>query len=390
MVMLTRRTLGLGAAAAMMPLAGPLRRASAEAATYKLGTVLSVTGPAAFLGQDMKSGAEMAVNEINAAGGVAGRKIEWVFYDAESQAARGVNATKRLIEQDEVLMIAGGGSMSGIALGMAPVTEKAQVPFLSTEGALAIVSPVAERKYEFKTTLDDSQVVERGIDYWKKKGVKKAALLADNSGFGQGAKAQMEQLAPKNGIELVYETFSPSDTTLVPQLTRIKQADVQAILCWTTAPSGVVFLKEVKQLGLDNKMIMHGFGFVSQQYMQLAGDAANGLLLIGLKFSVWPDLPDGDPVKKLSAAFVEKFKKGYGKEPNQFAAESYDAVLMAKYAFEHGGADRDKIRDALESMTNWEGLDGKFTFSKERHSGLSKADAIIMTWKDGRFRLVDY
>src|SRR5262249_39297579 len=154
------------------------------------------------------------------------------------------------------------------------------------------------------------------------------------SGFGQGAKAQMEAIAPKQGIEVVYESFTPSDTTLVPQLTKVKEANVQAILCWTTAPSGVVFLKEVKQLGLDDKMIMHGYGFVSQQYMQLAGDAANGLLLIGQKFPVAADLPASDPVKQGSETLAQKFTKAYNKAPNQFAAQTYDAIYMAKYALE--------------------------------------------------------
>jgi branched-chain amino acid transport system substrate-binding protein len=387
-VNITRRQLG-GAALALAALGLP-RGAGAQALPLKIGTVLSVTGPAAFLGEDMKRGMEIAVGEINGAGGINGRKIEWIFYDAESQAAKGVNATKRLIEQDKVDMIVGGGNMSGIALGMAPLTEKAEVPFISTEGALAIVAPVAERQYAFKTTLDDSQVIERAIDFWHKKGIKKVALVADNSGFGQGAKAQMELIAPKSGIEVVYESFTPSDTTMMPQLTSVKQANVQAILCWTVAPSGVVFLKEVKQLGLDDKMIMHGYGFVSQQYMTLAGDAANGLLLIGQKFPIAADLPANDPVKQGSEVLAAKFTKAYGKDPNQFAAQTYDAIYMAKYALEKGGDDHHKIRTALEGLQGFKGLGGNFAFSKERHSGLTKADAVIMTWKDSRFRLVDY
>lgn len=387
---ITRRALGLALATALL-WGAPLRPdAAAQQAPYKIGTVLSVTGPAAFLGEDMKKGMEIAVNEINAAGGIKGRKIDWVFYDAESQAAKGVNATKRLIEQDKVDMIVGGGNMSGIALGMVPLTEKAEMPFIATEGALAIVAPVAERKYEFKTTLDDSQVIERAVDFWHKKGVKKVALVADNSGFGQGAKAQMEAIAPAAGIDVVYESFTPSDTTLVPQLTRVKGANVDAILCWTTAPSGVVFLKEVKQLGLGDKMIMHGYGFVSQQYMELAGDAAKGLLLIGQKFPVALDLPDSDPVKQGSESLTAKFTKAYGKAPNQFVAQTYDAIYMAKYALETGGDDRQKIRAALEGLQGFKGLGGNFGFSPARHSGLNKSDAIIMTWQDGRFRLVDY
>jgi branched-chain amino acid transport system substrate-binding protein len=386
---LTRRALGALALSTAL-LAGPLTGPLAAQQPVKLGTVLSVTGPASFLGEDMKKGMEIAIEGINAAGGINGRRIEWVFYDAESQAAKGVNATKRLIEQDKVDLIVGGGNMSGIALGMAPLAEKAEMPFISTEGAYAIVSPVAERQYVFKTTLDDAQVVERAIDYWKKKGIKKVALVADNSGFGQGAKAQMETLAPQHGIEVVYESFTPSDTTLVPQLTRVKAANVGAILCWTTAPSGVVFLKEVKQLGLDDKMIMHSYGFVSQQYMELAGDAAKGLLLIGQKFPVATDLPASDPVKTASEALAGKFTKAYGKAPNMFAAQTYDAIMMAKYAVAAGDGDRHKIRDALEHLAGFKGLGGNFSFSKERHSGLTKADAVIMTWQDGRFRLVDY
>jgi len=139
---LTRRGFWLGALATTLLAGGAMAQQP-----LKVGTVLSTTGPAAFLGEDMKRGMEIAVNEINAAGGINGRKIEWIFYDAESQAAKGVNATKRLIEQDKVDMIVGGGNMSGIALGMVPLTEKAEMPFISTEGALSIVAPVGERQY---------------------------------------------------------------------------------------------------------------------------------------------------------------------------------------------------------------------------------------------------
>jgi branched-chain amino acid transport system substrate-binding protein len=152
----------------------------------------------------------------------------------------------------------------------------------------------------------------------------------------------------------------------------------------------VVFLKEVQQLGLGDKMIMHGYGFVSQRYMELAGDAANGLLLIGQKFPVGADLPDTDLVKQQVETLTAAFEKAYGKAPNQFVAQTYDAIAMAKVALEKGGSDHQKIRAALEGLHDFKGLGGTFNFSGERHSGLAKSDAVIMTWKDGRFRLVDY
>lgn len=132
--------------------------ASAQAQTnYKVGSVLSVTGPAAFLGDDMKAGMELALEEINAKGGVNGKKIEWVFYDAESQTQKGLSATRRLLTQDKVEMIVGGGNMSGMAIAMLQQTEKASVPFISTEGSMQIVMPVAERPWTFKSTVDDDQ-----------------------------------------------------------------------------------------------------------------------------------------------------------------------------------------------------------------------------------------
>jgi len=121
-------------------------RLAAAADPLRVGTILSVSGPAAFLGQDMKDGAQLAVDEINAAGGIDGRKIAWIFYDAQSQTQQAIAEARRLLSNDRVDIIVGGGNMSGIALAIAPMVEAAQVPFVSTEGASAIVNPVADFK----------------------------------------------------------------------------------------------------------------------------------------------------------------------------------------------------------------------------------------------------
>jgi branched-chain amino acid transport system substrate-binding protein len=156
----------------------------------RMGSILSVTGPAAFLGEDMKAGLQLAVDEINTANGINGRPIAWTFYDAESQTQKAISATRRLISQDKVQLIVSGGNMSGIALAMAPMAEAASIPFISSEGALAIVTPLAERHWVFKSTVDDEDVLERIADYLEKKKISKVALVADTSGFGQGASAR--------------------------------------------------------------------------------------------------------------------------------------------------------------------------------------------------------
>jgi branched-chain amino acid transport system substrate-binding protein len=367
-----------------------LRATQAADEPLRVGSILSVTGPAAFLGEDMKAGLQLAVDEINAAGGINGRKIAWTFYDAESQTQKAISATRRLISQDRVEMILSGGNMSGIALAMAPLAEAAKIPFISSEGAVAIVTPVAERRWVFKSTVDDSDVLERIADYFDKKRIKKVALLADTSGFGQGAVAQMRLVGPKRGLEVVYESFGPADTDMMPQLTRIRDSGADAIVCWTVTPAGVVFLKQAQQLGLDNKTLIHSYGFVSADYMKLAGEAAKPLLLASLKFPVGDQLPDSDPLKAGILRLFRAYEAKFGRPPSLYAAESYDALLLAQQALLKVGGDPAKIPQGIESIRNFAGLSGVFNFSPERHSGLSKQDIVLINWRDGRFNLVDY
>jgi len=356
----------------------------------RIGSILSVTGPAAFLGEDMKAGLQLAVDEINAAGGIGGRKIAWTFYDAESQTQKAISATRRLISQDKVELIVSGGNMSGIALAMAPMAEAANLPFISSEGALAIVTPVAERKWVFKSTVDDEDVLERIADYLAKKNIKKVALVADTSGFGQGAVTQMKKVGPRRNLDVSYESFDPADTDMMPQLTRIRDSGAEAIICWTVTPAGVVFLKQAQQLGLDSRTLIHSYGFVSSRYMELAGDAAKPVLLASLKFPVGDQLPDSDPLKAGILRLFKAYQARFNRAASLYAAESYDAAMLAKEALGKVGGDVSKLPQGMEQIKNFAGMSGMFSFSAERHSGLSKKDIVLINWRDGRFNLADY
>ena len=367
-----------------------VRSAWASDEPLRVGSILSVTGPAAFLGEDMKAGLQLAVDEINAGGGIDGRKVVWTFYDAESQTQKAITETRRLIGQDRVEIIVSGGNMSGIALAMAPIVEAAKVPFISSEGALAIVSPVDQRRWVFKSTVDDEDVLERIADYLDKKKIRKVALLADSSGFGQGAEAQMRKVGPRRNLEVVYESFGPADTDMMPQLTRIRDSDVGAVVCWTVTPAGVTFLKQAQQLGLDNRTLIHSYGFVSPHYMELAGDAARPLLLASLNLPVGDQLPDSDPLKTGILKLFKDYQARFNRPASLYAAESYDAAMLAKLALAKVGGDPARLPEGLEKIQGYAGISGVFNFSAERHSGLSKQDVVLVNWRDGRFNLVDY
>ena len=356
----------------------------------RVGSILSVTGPAAFLGEDMKAGLQLAVDEINAAGGIGGRKIVWTFYDAESQTQKAISATRRLISQDKVQLIVSGGNMSGIALAMAPMAESASIPFISSEGALAIVTPVNERKWVFKSTVDDEDVLERIADYFARKNLKKVALIADTSGFGQGAVTQMKKVGPRRNLDVSYESFDPADTDMMPQLTRIRDSGAEAIICWTVTPAGVVFLKQAQQLGLDSRTLIHSYGFVSSHYMTLAGDAAKSVLLASLKFPVGDQLPEADPLKAGILRLFRSYQERFNRAASLYAAESYDAAMLAREALIKVGGDISRLPEGMEQIRNFAGMSGVFNFSPERHSGLSKKDIVLINWRDGRFNLADY
>ncbi len=370
---------------------GVAAHAQSSPQPWKVGSILSVTGPAAFLGEDMKAGAELAIDEINAKGGIDGRKIDWIFYDAESQTQKALSSTRRLLSQDKVDIIVGGGNMSGIAIAMQQLTEKAGVPFVASEGAMAIVQPVAERAYTFKSTVNDDQVMERLADYFDKKGIRKVALLADSSGFGQSATEQLKRIAPKHGIDVVYESFNPADTDLMPQLTKLKGAGAQAIVCWTVTPAGVVFMKQAKALDLGRTTLIQSYGFVDERYMKLAGDAADGVLLVSLKFPVGEDLPDSDPVKPTILAMQKSFEAKYKRRPNMFAAETYDAMYLAKAGLEHAKDGKAaSIKQGVEGIRQVKLTSGVYSFAPDQHSGLTKSDMVLVKYEGGRFRLVDY
>lgn len=341
-----------------------------------------------MLGVRMKRTVEMMVADINKKGGINGHPVQLTVYDAGSDVTKAVAATNRLITQDKVDIISGAGNMSGISLAMKPIATRYGIPMISNAGAREIVEPIGKSKWIFKSHLTDREIIGRAIDYWKSKGITRVAMLSDTSAFGTSARDELKRQAPGAGINVVaWEEFDMSANDLVPQLTRIRAANPQVILCWTVAPSGVVFMKEARQLGMK-QILMHGFGYVVPKYMEMAGDAAEGAVVVSLRFPVGRQLPDSDPSKKVILNYLDEYKAKYGHEPDVYGAEAYDGMLMAFKALEAANSfDKAKIRDALEHL-HFVGTNGVYNFSPQRHYGLTKDDAVVMDWHNGGWKLL--
>lgn len=353
----------------------------------RIGSLFSVTGPPAVVGDKMRKGLELAVEQINARGGVGGRKLEIVFYDPAGDTAKAVDQTRRLVSRDKVDVVVGGGSQSGIALAMKPVLERAGTLFMATEGAREIVQPPDESKLSFKATFNDTVVLDRTFRFWEARGVKRVGFLPDTSGFGESAKQVITADAPKRGIDVEVQGFDPTATSLTAQLTKLRRANPDAYLAWTTTPAGVTFLKNAAQLGLDDKLIQHGFGFVDERYFEQAGKAGVGAILSSPKLPIYDLLGADDPQKKALTSFASAYQKKYGEAGNVFAGEAYDGVELVARAIEKAGGDTDgkALASALEGLGPYTGVTGVFDFSAQDHSGLKADDVAMIEWDGKRF-----
>lgn len=362
--------------------------AAGEKRAYKVGSIFSYTGPAAFLGDRMKTTVEMMAEAVNEKGGINGHPVEVKIYDSGSEVTKAVTAANRLITQDRVDIISGTGNMSGLSLAVKPIFNRYKVPMISNSGSRRIVEPVSESRWIFKSHLTDKEIIGRAIDWWKAKGITKIAMLSSTSGFGKSARDELRLQEPGSGIRVVaWEEFNNKTNDLTPQLTRIRSAEPEVILCWTVAPAGVVFMKNARQLGMK-QILMHGFGYVVPRYMKMAGEAAEGAVLVSLRYPVGPQLPDADPCKKIILNYMKEHKAKYGFQPDVYGAEAYDGMLMALEAFRiANNFDKEKLRDALERL-NFIGANGVYKFSPTKHYGLSKEDAVVFEWRKGGWKLL--
>ncbi|GAB3456352.1 ABC transporter substrate-binding protein [Insolitispirillum peregrinum] len=361
------KTLASLLAAAVLGLsAGP----ATAAEPIRIGSVLSVTGPAAFLGDPELKTLQMYVEEINKGGGVLGRPLELVHYDDGSDATKANSFAKRLIEDDKVDVIV-GGTTSGSTMSMVPLVEKAEVPFVSLAGAVVIVEPV--KKWVFKTPHTDRMAAEKVFADMQKRNISKVALLSETSGFGQSGKKETEAVASKYGITLVAnETYGPKDTDMSPQLTKIKNtAGVQALFVFGLGQGAALVTKNYKQLGLSIPLYQ-SHGVASNEFLKLAGDAANGVRLPSPAQLIPDKLPAGDPQKPVVTAYNNAFKARWNQDTSTFGGYAYDGLMLTVNAIRKANStDRAKVRDALESTDLYIGVSGAFGMSPTDHMGLT-------------------
>lgn len=352
----------------------------------KIGSFLTVTGPASFLGDPELKTLQMYIEELNAKGGIKGRKIELIHYDTGGNAKDAVNFAKRLIKSDNVDVLI-GGTTTGDTMAVIPNVEKEEIPFISLAGAVEIIEPV--KKWVFKVPHTDRMAAAKILGDIRKRGLTKVALITGDGGFDKSGHTQILKLAPDYGITLVAdESYGNKDTDMTTQLTKIRSSGAEAIINFGLGQAPAIVTKNVKQLGIALPLYQ-SHGVASQTFIDLAGEAAEGVRLPAAALVVAEQLPNTDPQKPVLLAYKNKYEAKYG-PVSTFGGHAYDGLMIAVAAIERaGGTDKAKVRDEIEKTSGFIGTAGVFNMSPEDHMGLNLDAFKLVEIHNGIWKIIE-
>jgi len=330
----------------------------AKADTVKIGAIFPLTGGSAYFGKSFQQAIQMAEEEINAAGGVDGIKLEIIFEDDKGIPAEAVNAAQKLITQDKVSAILGNFN-SNATLAVRAVTEREKVVQL-TPGSTSDSVTEPGHPYMFRNIVPNSYQAPQMAEYATKvMNLKNVAIIAENTDYGRSGAENYQKTAEGLGAKIVaVEYYNQGDKDFYAQLTKLKNLNPDAIFISGLITEAAQILKQGRDLGITSQWIGMG-GFTSDAFLELAEGAAEGMVHVSYfepgAYEYFPESKD----------FVEKYNKKYGLNPDMYAAAGYEAVyILAEAIKQAGGGDREKIREAMTNIKDLPGVCGPTTFDE--------------------------
>ncbi len=346
--------------------------------TIKIGFFAPLTGPASADGIAARTGAEIAVEILNEQGGVLGKKVELVVYDDALNPDQAIAVSHKMIEQDQVVA-AVSGSYSSTTLAASSVFDEAGVPLVVAYA----VNPLITKDKQFVIRVGMVAEVEgRAAGYTAVNllGARKVAILYIDNPYGKAladnAKAKLEEL----GAEVVFvDKFQFATDDFSPWLNQIKSIeetkglDVLMIFGYYQHATAV---KQARELGIKAQ-ILGAEGFDSPKFIEIAGPAAEGVIIV-------TDF-DRDSPNPLVKEFIKRYREKRGIEPDMVAASAFDAVMVLAKAIEKAGSlDKQKIMDALRGLTDYDGVAGKIL--RFTPGGNAVKELTLQIVRNGEFR----
>jgi branched-chain amino acid transport system substrate-binding protein len=352
----------------------------------KIGLVTALSGQSARAGEALTRGATIAIEEINAKGGVLGRPLELVRRDDESNPAKGLIAARELIQREKVTALVGGLD-TPVAMAIVPFVNNAKVPFVDPWAAgTNITQNGAAENYVFRVSAMDDEVDKAIVQFARKNnGTKKPGLILVNNPWGESNETGLKAAMKNAGIEPAgIEKFEGNDVDVVPQLSRLKQAGADTLfMVGNVGPSSQV-VKSLDRMGWTPPIVSH-WGPAGGRFTELAGPNAKNVIFVQT-YSFFGDLsPAG---KKVLAALQAKYPDIKGPAdvtPAVGVANAYDTILVIARAIEKAGkTDGTAVRDGFYAIDRIDGLIKTYDkpFTKANHDALSESDYIWTRFED--------
>jgi branched-chain amino acid transport system substrate-binding protein len=240
--------------------------------------------------------------------------------------------------------------------------------------------------YVFKTPQKDSDAVRRIYETMKDLKISKIGVVASNDGFGVAGGKQLAALAGEYGMTIATsEVYDKAETDLTGVLTKVKGANVQAVVNWSIVPAQSLVAKNMKQIGLNVPLFQsHGFGNI--KYVIAGGEAAEGTIFPCGRLLIAESLPGSNPQKKVLMDYKKNYEKRYKEDASTFGGHAYDALLVLTEAIKKAGStEPEAVRTAIEGIKGLAGTGGIFNFSATDHNGLDKTAFEMLTVKSGKF-----
>ena len=380
----TRRTFVGTALAALLSPALPAFAAD----TIKIGLVTALSGQSARAGEALTRGLTIAIDELNAAGGVLGRKFELITRDDEANPAKGVTAARELVHKEKVAVLFGGLD-TPVSIAIVPIMNEAKVPFM---GPWAAGTPItkngADPNYVFRVSAVD-EIVDRAILQYAQKtfGAKKPGLILVNNPWGQSNEEGLKAAMQAKGITPAgIEKFEGNDVDVVPQLTRLKAGGADALfLVGNVGPSAQV-VKSLDRMGWKVPVVSH-WGPAGGRFTELAGPSAADVHFVQTYSFFGKQRPAGEKVLKMLMAKYPDVKGAGDVTPAVGVANAYDAMHLVALAIKNAGStDGPKIREGFYKIGTYDGLIKTYTnpFAPGRHDAITESDYVWTQFIDNQ------
>ncbi len=357
----------------------------AQEESYKIGAIFALSGPASWMGEPQQNTVKMIEEQVNAEGGINGRRLEIHVENTLGQELKAVTAIYRLIAKYNVSAII-GPSRSGSSLAAVPVAEEQKICMISCAPAEAIVDPV--RQWVYKVAPDDADAARKIYETLHTINLDRVAIISCTTGFGKAGRYHLKRLAHEMGISIIADkTYDSDDTDMTSQLKKLNRKNPQVIINWSIIPAQINVITASRQMGLKTPFFLsHGFGHI--KYAHAAGQEADGVMLPGGRLLVADDLPKDHPQRKMLRTYRREYEAKFRMPVSIYGGYAFDAANLIIAALREVGPERSKIRDYIEQQKNFTGVSGVYNFSPDDHGGLDHRAFAMLTLKKGSFFLL--